>query len=142
MLQQASTMSLPFAFLPRQLSRPTKPQGSEPPKTSSLSAHHASPPAPPSDSEDDSKAPEGVVVTKDAKGKGRALEPQSHAQDAAGKDIATLVLLALSDHRIWSDADLRRKLDDCLRCDDASTAGCTCVLLPIPSTGHDSLNHP
>lgn len=120
-------MSTPFAFLPRQLSRATKPQGAELSKASSLPAHHTSPPTPASDSEDDSKAPEDVV-TKDSKGKGRAVEllhhhPSHQTQDGVGRDIAALALLALSDHRIWSDADLRRKLDECLQCNDASAAG-------------------
>ncbi|KAG6330446.1 hypothetical protein ID866_8643, partial [Astraeus odoratus] len=39
------------------------------------------------------------------------------------KDIASLILLALSDYRIWSDADLRRKLDTSLEDDDATTSG-------------------
>lgn len=119
-------MSTPFAFLPRQLSRPTKPQKAEPSKASSLPAHHVSLPTPASDSEDDSEAPESVV-TKDSKGKGRVVEHHHHpphqTQDGVGRDIATLALLALSDHKIWSDADLRRKLDECLQHNDASAAG-------------------
>ncbi|KAL4081447.1 hypothetical protein V8B97DRAFT_27979 [Scleroderma yunnanense] len=114
-------MSTPFAFVPRQLSRPTKPQGAEPSKRPT---RHVSP-TPTSDSDDsdddDSKAPDGVGTLKDSKGKGRAVnDPQT--QDV-GRDIAALALLALSDHKIWSDADLRRKLDECLQCTDASTAG-------------------
>lgn len=113
-------MSVPFAFVPRQVSRPMKVQGTEPPKTPSVVPQRARSPSPVSDSEDDSKAPEAVVTDKDKKGKQRAVD--SHAHDV-GRDIAALALLALSDYRIWSDADLRSKLDDCLNTSDTSTAG-------------------
>ncbi|KAI6024503.1 hypothetical protein EDC04DRAFT_2573964 [Pisolithus marmoratus] len=114
-------MSVPFAFVPRQVSRSTKVRGTEPPKSpSAVTRQRARSLSQASDSEDDSKAPGAVVADEDEKGKRRAVD--SHAHDV-GKDIAALALLALSDYKLWSDADLRSKVDDCLRTSDTSAAG-------------------
>lgn len=114
-------MSVPFAFVPRQISRSTKVQGAGPSKTPSVvPQQRARSPSPPSDSEDGSEAPESVTTDKDKKGKRRAVDTHAHG---TSEDIAALTLLALSDYRIWSDADLRGKLDECLNISDTSAAG-------------------
>ncbi|KAI6034571.1 hypothetical protein BKA83DRAFT_4191928 [Pisolithus microcarpus] len=114
-------MSMPFAFVPRQVSRSTKVQGAGSSKTpSAVPQQRAESPSQASDSEDGSEAPEAVATGKDKKGKRRAVDVHGHD---AGEDIAALTLLSLSDYRIWSDADLRSKLDECLKTGGTSAAG-------------------
>ncbi|KAI5993638.1 hypothetical protein EDD15DRAFT_2388070 [Pisolithus albus] len=90
-------MSVPFAFVPRQVSKSTK-------RPTQMML----------------EAPEAISTDKDKKGKRRAVDVHGHD---AGEDIAALTLLAVSDYRIWSDADLRSKLDECLKTGDTSAAG-------------------
>ncbi|KIK98200.1 hypothetical protein PAXRUDRAFT_134662 [Paxillus rubicundulus Ve08.2h10] len=100
-------MAAPFAFVPRTVSKQAKSQGAP-------SAPRSQPPAPPSttDSEPEDEAPE--IRTLD-KGKSKAVDPPSQKQSTIGQDIAALISLSLSDYNIWVDADLRRKLYECLQ---------------------------
>ncbi|KIJ20483.1 hypothetical protein PAXINDRAFT_7719 [Paxillus involutus ATCC 200175] len=114
-------MAAPFAFVPRTVSKQAKSQGAP-------SAPKSQPPAPSesttdSDSEPEDEAP-GIRALD--KGKSKAVELPSQKQSTTGQDIAALISLSLSDYNIWVDADLRRKLYECLQyAESQDEAGCT-----------------
>ncbi|KAH0840207.1 hypothetical protein J3R83DRAFT_1208 [Lanmaoa asiatica] len=105
-------MAAHFAFVPRAVSKYTTPwQGiSRPPPTPSP------PPDPTTDTEPEGDEDDPSSITLDnVKGKEKAVEPAHSKQSTVTQDIASLISLALSDYNIWLDADLRWKLDACLR---------------------------
>ncbi|KIJ69839.1 hypothetical protein HYDPIDRAFT_77174 [Hydnomerulius pinastri MD-312] len=113
-------MSTPFAFVPRKVSRPAKSHGASStsaPKIAPRTSPTAVASIPDSDPEDDA-----LEFTAADKGKGKAVDQAQRKQSSIGLDIATLISLSLSDYNIWLDADLRRKLDECLS-DSGSTDG-------------------
>lgn len=101
-------MSSPLTFIPRKL---TRPKSSLRPATVSKNAEATSLPT--------AACP---TITAKEKGKDRALDEDERVQHLGrtktkqttkftDEDHASLVCLALSDYALWSDADLRRRID-------------------------------
>ena len=101
-------MSSPLTFIPRKL---TRPKSSLRPAIVSKNAEATSLPT----------AACPILTTKE-KGKDRAMDGDEHVQHLGrtktkqttkftDEDHASLVCLALSDYALWSDADLRRRID-------------------------------
>ena len=129
--------TVPFAFVPRVVSKHAKPwQG--------ISRFSSSSPSPnltdselhdDDDDDDDCSDIEPSSELVKGKGKEKAIERAQSRQSSLAQDIASLISLALSDYNIWLDPDLRSKLDACLN-DEAfpDAVGCTPSISLLPQT--------
>ncbi|KAG2155147.1 uncharacterized protein EDB93DRAFT_1239404 [Suillus bovinus] len=97
-----------FAFIPRNISKGGKQQGTSPHVPSSRSLK----PTPAIERRDSESAYPGPPASD--KGKQKASEPSTKPV-YDDKDISILVVLAFSDYALWLDSDLRRKTEESLR---------------------------
>ncbi|KAG1752410.1 uncharacterized protein EDB91DRAFT_1195246 [Suillus paluster] len=96
-----------FAFIPRNLSKDRKQQGT----SAQVPSSHRFEPTLAIEREPAYPGPSVI-----GKGKGKAPEPTPSAKPVYNeKDISILVVLAFSDHALWIDSDLRRKTEESLQ---------------------------
>ncbi|OJA18089.1 hypothetical protein AZE42_04161 [Rhizopogon vesiculosus] len=96
-----------FAFIPRNVSKNRKQQGTSAHLPSPLSSE------PTLSAKRESSYPRPFVIDK---GKGKAPEPTPSSKAVYNeKDIYILVVLAFSDYALWIDSDLRRKTEESLQ---------------------------
>src|ERR1700691_1409735 len=103
-------MASPFAFVPRKVAKSAKAQvsvtnvspsfveGSSNSLAGGLAVQKPS-----------GQSPLTTTVKDNGKGKAKAVD--ASAKSLASEDYAILVCLALSDHALWSDPDLRRTIE-------------------------------
>ncbi|OAX32293.1 hypothetical protein K503DRAFT_623573, partial [Rhizopogon vinicolor AM-OR11-026] len=104
-----------FAFVPRNVSKNRKQQGTSVHVPSPLSFE------PTLSAKRESSYPAPFVIDK---GKGKAPEPTPSSKAVYNeKDIYILVVLAFSDYALWIDSDLRRKTEESLQREEHD-AGC------------------